>query len=556
MPVSTRRRRSRRRRSPRSSPGRDILGIAQTGTGKTAAFALPILHQLLELPSRPAPKTCRALVLAPTRELAVQIEAAFRSFAGGARLTTLLVLGGMSRTAQVRAMARGVDVVIATPGRLTDLMDDRSIVLDQTRFVVLDEADRMLDMGFIQPVRRIVAALHPRRQSALFSATMPPEVAELAQGFLKDPVRVEVTPQATAVERIDQRVELVETVGEARPPRRTRRCPRGRPRHRLRPHQARRRPGRRRTSARTASPAEVIHGNKAQNARQRALNLFRNGQVRVLVATDIVARGIDVPGVTHIINYDLPDEPEAYVHRIGRTGRNGADGIAVTLCAPDELKKLRAVGRRLTGTTLPAGHERPAGAVRSAAKRSRPAQAAPAPARTTCPAPGARGTVRPAAPAPRRLQHVRHRTESPGAPSLEPRRPPRSASRVSHSSSASASATWRATSASEALAKRAGSREKSSGSASSTSSLPISAVSRSISPGSASSRCAWVKLSRGARAATAGFAAAGFALARGTRRRRHVLAAALRAIVGPAAGIDRPRGRRPPWRWWWSRPGR
>ncbi len=333
--------------------GRDILGIAQTGTGKTAAFALPILHHLLDLGGRPAPKTARALVLAPTRELAVQIEQAFRTLAGGARISTLLILGGVSRSSQVRAIGRGVDVVVATPGRLTDLMDDRSIVLDQTRFVVLDEADRMLDMGFIQPVRKIVSSLHPRRQSALFSATMPREVASLAEGFLKDAVRVEVAPQATTVERIEQSVELID--GPAK-------------RGRLAALVGDAGVGRAIVFARTKHgadkvarnlatdgvPAEVIHGNKAQNARQRALGLFRNGQVRVLVATDIVARGIDVPGVTHVINYDLPDEPEAYVHRIGRTGRNGAEGIAVTLCAPDEVKKLRAVEKVTRTALLPA----------------------------------------------------------------------------------------------------------------------------------------------------------------------------------------------------------
>jgi ATP-dependent RNA helicase RhlE len=347
--------------------GRDILGIAQTGTGKTAAFALPILHQLFELGARPAPRTCRALVLAPTRELAVQIEASFRALAGGARLSTLLILGGMSRSAQVRAAARGVDVVVATPGRLTDLMDDRSIVLDQTRFVVLDEADRMLDMGFIQPVRKIVAALHPRRQSALFSATMPAEVATLAAQFLKQPIRVEVAPQATTVERVDQRVESIQTAAK---------------RARLAELVTGAGVGRTIVFARTKRgadrvaqnlvkdgvPAEVIHGNKAQNARQRALNAFRNGQARVLVATDIVARGIDVPGVTHVINYDLPDEPEAYVHRIGRTGRNGAEGVAVTLCAPDERKKLQAVERLIRVTLLPGGAPEP----RPAAPGARP----------------------------------------------------------------------------------------------------------------------------------------------------------------------------------------
>jgi ATP-dependent RNA helicase RhlE len=339
---------------PPQMAGRDVLGVAQTGTGKTAAFGLPILHQLLAMNSRAAPKTCRALVLAPTRELAVQIEAHFRAFAGGARLTTLLVLGGTSRSAQIRALARGVDVVIATPGRLIDLMDDGAVRLDETRFVVLDEADRMLDMGFIKPVRRIVGTLHPRRQSALFSATMPAEVTALAESFLKDPARIEVTPPATTVERIAQRVELIPTAEK---------------RARLVAILAAPEVARSIVFARTKRgadrvaqnlvkdgiPAEVIHGNKAQNARQRALNAFRLGQVRVLVATDIVARGIDVPGISHVINYDLPDEPEAYVHRIGRTGRNGADGIAVTLCAPDELAKLRAVEKVTRSTLLPPG---------------------------------------------------------------------------------------------------------------------------------------------------------------------------------------------------------
>ncbi len=330
--------------------GRDILGVAQTGTGKTAAFGLPILHHILDMPGRPAPKTCRALILAPTRELAVQIEQSFRSFAGGARLTTLLILGGMSRNNQIRMMGRGVDVVVATPGRLIDLMDDKAIRLEDTRFVVLDEADRMLDMGFINPVRRIVATLHPRRQSALFSATMPPEVRELAESLLRDPVRVEVTPQATTVERIAQRVELIEG---------------GAKRARLAALLvepgveraivfARTKRGADRVAEnldKDGVAAEVIHGNKAQNARQRALGLFRTGHVGVLVATDIVARGIDVPGVTHVINYDLPDEAESYVHRIGRTGRNGLEGIAITLCAPDEIKKLRAV-EKITRTAL------------------------------------------------------------------------------------------------------------------------------------------------------------------------------------------------------------
>ncbi len=330
--------------------GRDILGVAQTGTGKTAAFGLPILHHILGMQGRPSPKACRALILAPTRELAVQIEQSFRAFAGGARLTTLLILGGMSRNHQIRMLGRGVDVVIATPGRLIDLMDEKAIRLDETKFVVLDEADRMLDMGFIQPVRRVVAALHPRRQSALFSATMPPEVKVLAESLLRDPVRVEVAPQATTADRTEQRVELIE--GGAKRARLA--AILREPDTSLTIVFARTKRGADRVAEnleKDGIPAEVIHGNKAQNARQRALDAFRSGRVKVLVATDIVARGIDVPGVTHVINYDLPDEAESYVHRVGRTGRNGAEGIAITLCAPDEIKKLRAV-EKITRSSL------------------------------------------------------------------------------------------------------------------------------------------------------------------------------------------------------------
>ncbi|SOH92301.1 ATP-dependent RNA helicase RhlE [Monaibacterium marinum] len=344
--------------------GRDILGLAQTGTGKTAAFALPILHHILAMPGRAAPGTARALILAPTRELAVQILDEFRRFAGGARVSTCLVLGGVSRNVQIRNLGRGVDVLVATPGRLLDLVDDRKVRLDEVRFVVLDEADRMLDMGFVQPVRRIVSMLHPRRQSAMFSATMPSEVSGLAGSFLNNPVRVEVAPQSTVVTKIEQTAELLD--GTAK-------------RARLAELMggtgveraivfARTKRGADRVAQnleKDGIKAEAIHGNKAQNARQRALNNFRHGTVKVLVATDIAARGIDVPGITHVINYDLPDEPENYVHRIGRTARNGADGIAITLCAPDEVKKMRAVekitGERLLAGGIPDGESKPRG---------------------------------------------------------------------------------------------------------------------------------------------------------------------------------------------------
>ncbi len=330
--------------------GRDILGVAQTGTGKTAAFGLPILHHILHMVGAPNPKTCRALILAPTRELAVQIEANFREFMGGAGLRTCLVLGGVSRASQIKKISRGVDIVIATPGRLEDLVNDKKIRLDEVRFVVLDEADRMLDMGFVEPVRRIISRLHPRRQSALFSATMPKEVRGLAESFLNNPLRVEVTPQSMTAPKIDQHVEVIDG-----------------PLKRARLYElvkadnveraivfARTKRGADKVAKNLVTDgieADVIHGNKAQNARQRALNKFRQGFVKVLVATDIVARGIDVPGITHVINFDLPDEAENYVHRIGRTGRNGAEGTAITLCAPDELKKLRAV-EKLTKQTL------------------------------------------------------------------------------------------------------------------------------------------------------------------------------------------------------------
>ena len=350
--------------------GRDILGIAQTGTGKTAAFGLPILHHILAMTGRPNPGTCRALILAPTRELAVQISDNLRAFAGGARLSTCLVLGGVSINAQIKAIARGVDIVIATPGRLTDLMQQRKIRLDEARFVVLDEGDRMLDMGFIEPVKRIVAALHPRRQSALFSATMPNEVRGLAESFLKDPVRVEVTPQATVVVKIEQRAELIDG-----PKKRSRLAEMlGQPEFGRVIVFARTKRGADKVQEnleKDGIKAEVIHGNKAQNARQKALNLFRQGHVGVLVATDIVSRGIDVPGITHVINYDLPDEAENYVHRIGRTGRNGADGVAITLCAHDELKKMRAV-EKLTGMTLISRDAGPGAAVSRAPRGGKP----------------------------------------------------------------------------------------------------------------------------------------------------------------------------------------
>ncbi len=336
---------------PSHLEGRDIVAIAQTGSGKTAAFTLPILQKIIALGSKRTPKTARALILAPTRELAVQIEETIRSVTRGLHISTALVLGGVSRFSQVKKLSLGVDVLIATPGRLVDLVREGDVNLGETRWLVLDEADRMLDMGFINDVRRLAKATSPKRQTALFSATMPTEIASLADTLLNDPIRVEVAPQGTTAKEIEQSVHIVplkqkrvflsklladEAMKQVIVFARTK-------------HGADRVT---RDLERDGFKAAVIHGNKSQNARQKALNGFRDGFVRILVATDIAARGIDVPGITHVVNFDLPDEAESYVHRIGRTGRNGADGVAITLCDPAEAAKLRAV-EKVTRMKLP-----------------------------------------------------------------------------------------------------------------------------------------------------------------------------------------------------------
>ena len=337
---------------PAQLAGQDILGIAQTGSGKTAAFSLPILQKIITIGDKRKGKTARALILAPTRELAVQIEETIRKLSKGAHISTALVLGGVSRVAQINKMQAGVDVLIATPGRLTDLVRDNRVDLSETRWLVLDEADRMLDMGFINDVKRIAKGTHRDRQTALFSATMPKEVAALAAGLLRDPVRVEVAPQGTTAAEIKQVVHMIptkqkkqvlsamlkdETLASVIVFTRTK-------------HGA---DAVTRVLEKDGYEVAAIHGNKSQNARQRALNGFKDGSVRVLVATDIAARGIDVVGISHVINFDLPDEPESYVHRIGRTGRNGASGSAITLYDPaEESVKLKAV-ERVTRMRLP-----------------------------------------------------------------------------------------------------------------------------------------------------------------------------------------------------------
>ena len=335
---------------PELLAGRDMLGIAQTGTGKTAAFALPILHQLSRKPrntgnnSPRGPRGPRALVLAPTRELAIQIGEEFRAYGRHLHLRQTVIFGGVGQKPQVNALSRGVDIVIATPGRLLDLMGQRRLGLGAVEFLVLDEADRMLDMGFVRDVRKIVSALPKRRQSLLFSATMPGEIARLSGEILADPVRVEVTPQATPIERIEQSVYHVTAAGKGAllasilgDPALSRVLVFARTKHRA--NRVAERLGK------SGVAAEAIHGNKSQGARQRALERFRAGDARVLVATDIAARGIDVHGITHVINFELPNEPESYVHRIGRTARAGAGGVAFSFCDPAERAYLRDIER-------------------------------------------------------------------------------------------------------------------------------------------------------------------------------------------------------------------
>jgi ATP-dependent RNA helicase RhlE len=331
---------------------RDVVGIAQTGTGKTAAFALPILNTLAANRARPQPKTCRVLVLSPTRELSGQILDSFRTYGRHLRIQSTLAIGGVNMGPQVRALAHGVDVLVATPGRLLDLIQSHAVRLSEVEMFVLDEADRMLDMGFIRDIRKIVAKLPNERQTLLFSATMPQDIAELARHMLKDPAKVSVTPQATSVERIAQRIVhvdrgskpkmlsdiiLAEKVDRVLVFTRTKhgadKVVRG--------------------LIKDGISAEAIHGNKSQNQRERVLKDFRNGRVKTLVATDIAARGIDVEGISHVINFDLPNIPESYVHRIGRTARAGADGIAISLCSHDELPFLRDI-EKLIRMAIPA----------------------------------------------------------------------------------------------------------------------------------------------------------------------------------------------------------
>lgn len=340
--------------------GRDLFGCAQTGTGKTAAFALPIIQLLSGQPAKPgAQRRIRSLILTPTRELALQIEENMRAYGQFTDLRSVAIVGGVSQNVQERALRQGADVIIATPGRLIDLINQKFVDLQYVQILVLDEADRMLDMGFIHDVKRIIAKMPRKKQTLFFSATMPPEISKLVKTLLVNPAKVEITPASSTVDRIEQSVYFVDkgnkqdllndllqdkSIASALVFTRTKhgadRVVRG--------------------LTKVNISAQAIHGNKSQNARQNALTNFRSGATRVLVATDIAARGIDIDELSHVINFNLPNISETYVHRIGRTGRAGLSGIAISFCEVDEIPYLKDI-EKMIRKTIPVVTERPDG---------------------------------------------------------------------------------------------------------------------------------------------------------------------------------------------------
>ncbi len=342
---------------PHALDGHDVLGLAQTGTGKTAAFGLPLLAKLMELRGKPDPKTVRSLILAPTRELAGQIRDALIPLVAGTPIKVGIVVGGVGISPQIKRLERGIDVLVATPGRLLDLLDRRALRLDQTRFLVLDEADQMLDLGFIHALRKIAGLLPDERQTMLFSATMPKQMEEIAASYLTHPKRVQVSPPGKAADKVTQEVHfiakaekpelLIELLDKHRD---ELALVFGRTKH-----------GSDKLAKRLEAAGfavAAIHGNKSQGQRDRALKAFRAGEVRVLVATDVAARGLDIPDVKHVYNYELPNVPENYIHRIGRTARAGRDGCAVAFCAPDEMGELKDI-QKVMGIAIPVASGRP-----------------------------------------------------------------------------------------------------------------------------------------------------------------------------------------------------
>ncbi|GIP38152.1 DEAD/DEAH box family ATP-dependent RNA helicase [Paenibacillus sp. J31TS4] len=359
--------------------GRDLLGCAQTGTGKTAAFSLPILQLLTEKTAKPrSSRRIRSLILSPTRELALQIAENIEAYSQFLDLRSTAIVGGVSQSGQERSLAQGVDILIATPGRLLDLMSQKKVDLQAVEILVLDEADRMLDMGFIHDVKRIIAQLPAKRQTLFFSATMPPEIAKLVKSLLVDPVKVEITPVSSTVDRIEQSVYLVDKANKQK----------------LLNHLladpsiesalifTRTKHGADRVARglnKIKVPAQAIHGDKSQNARQNALNNFKSGATRVLVATDIAARGIDIEELSHVINFNLPNIPETYVHRIGRTGRAGHSGVAISFCEEEELPYRKDI-EKVIGKKIPEvkDHPFPMGTAPAVEPADKAPQAAPA----------------------------------------------------------------------------------------------------------------------------------------------------------------------------------
>ncbi len=337
--------------------GKDLLGCAQTGTGKTAAFALPILQRLATNQKRPEPKCPRALVLTPTRELAIQIFDSFKTYGKNLKLTHTVIFGGVGQGPQVKALRNGVDVLVATPGRLLDLIEQRCLRLDKVEIFVLDEADRMLDMGFIHTIRKILTMLPKQRHNLFFSATMPQDIVKLADSMLVNPTKVEVTPQATTVELIEQSVMYVDKSKK----RDLLRALLAKPEFQRVIVFTRTKHGANRVAEillKNRITTEAIHGNKSQGARQRALENLKSGKIRVLIATDIAARGIDIDGITHVINYEVPNISESYVHRIGRTARAGASGIAISFCDSEEKSFIKDI-EKLIGRSIPVVTDHP-----------------------------------------------------------------------------------------------------------------------------------------------------------------------------------------------------
>ncbi|MEI4232912.1 DEAD/DEAH box helicase [Roseovarius sp. D22-M7] len=342
---------------PHALNGHDVMGLAQTGTGKTMAFGLPLLTALMEEPGQPVPKSVRSLILAPTRELAAQIRDALLPLVKDSPIKINLVVGGASINPQIKRLERGTDILVATPGRLLDLIDRRAVRLDAAKFLVLDEADQMLDLGFIHALRRIAGLVAPERQTMLFSATMPKQMEEIAGSYLKNPRRVAVSPPGKAADKVTQEVHFV---AKAAKPDLLIEC--------LAKHKdelalvfGRTKHG----SDKLARKLEqagfavaAIHGNKSQGQRERALQAFRDGRVKVLVATDVAARGLDIPDVKHVYNFELPNVADNYVHRIGRTARAGRDGAAIAFCAPEEMGEFKDI-QKILGMTIPVASGRP-----------------------------------------------------------------------------------------------------------------------------------------------------------------------------------------------------